>query len=94
MWIRKDKAGSCGYRGGKVFEWGSNGDVIEVPDDLGESLLAIPGGGFSEADPPKKAAAKVTEPGDELASDDSDGEQAEQTARRRPGRPRKTPVEE
>jgi hypothetical protein len=90
MWIRKAKAGSCGYRGGQVFEWKNNGDVIEVPDDLGESLLDIPGGGFSEVDePPKAAKGKAQEP----ETHAEDGEQAEEKPAKRAYR-RRTAVEE
>lgn len=43
MLLRKEKAGSTI---GHV--WENDGDVVEVPYELGLELLAIPNGGFSE----------------------------------------------
>lgn len=56
MWVRKEKAGSA-----PGHTWEHDGDVLEVDDDLGHELVAIPTGGFSEVDAPKQRRAKVTE---------------------------------
>lgn len=47
MWLRKEKAGNA-----PGYTWENDGDVLEVPDELGLDLVAIPDGGFSEAAPP------------------------------------------
>lgn len=43
------------------FTWAKDGDVVEVPDELGAELLAIKGGDYSRVDPapapPEKPAA-------------------------------------
>lgn len=68
MWLRK-KHGQCSI--GDV-SWEKDGDVVEVPDSLGEELLARKDGEFEEADPPaghkpsddaksKRAAHEVAE---------------------------------
>jgi hypothetical protein len=47
MWIRKEKAG-----GAPGFTWEADGDVLEIPAELGLDLLAIPEGGFTEVPAP------------------------------------------
>lgn len=47
MFLRKAEAGSA-----PGFTWQKAGDVLEVPDELGERLLAIPRGGFTVAEAP------------------------------------------
>jgi hypothetical protein len=47
MWVGKQQAGS-----GAHHVWAHDGDVIEVDDELGAQLLAIPGGGFFEGEAP------------------------------------------
>lgn len=47
MYVSKALPG--GASGG--FYWENPGDVLEVPDWLGEQLLDIPNGGFSEVEP-------------------------------------------
>lgn len=42
MYLRKAKAGSA-----PGFTWHEDGEVQEVPDDLGWELLDIPFGGFT-----------------------------------------------
>lgn len=98
MWLRKDTAGTAAEH-----VWDKDGAVVEVPDSLGQELLAIRGAGFAEVDAPKRAPKK-DEKTDDSSSDGSDaakqsepeGEgsgQADKPAPARRGRPRKT-VEE
>lgn len=47
MWLRKEKAG-----GAPGVTWEADGDVREVDDELGQDLLAIPAGGFTEVSAP------------------------------------------
>jgi hypothetical protein len=49
VFLKKKTAGNAS--GG--YEWENDGDVIEVPDRVGEELLARKDGEFEEADPPK-----------------------------------------
>lgn len=44
VYIRKAQAGSA-----PGYIWTSDGQIIEVDDNLGLQLLAIPGGGFTQA---------------------------------------------
>jgi hypothetical protein len=53
MFVRKAESGSA-----PGFTWHHPGDVHEVPDDLAWELLGIPGGGFSEAGPPRPEAVE------------------------------------
>ncbi len=65
MWLAKASGGTTIHHGGKRYAWKADGTVTEVPDDLGRSLLAIHGGGFSAAPAPAPPAAKAppkTEP--------------------------------
>lgn len=83
MWLTRNTAGSA--EGGLV--WNKPGDVVEVPDEVGEQLLAIPGGGFAEVARPDSAPAAPADEGEA-----GDGE-TDKTARRT-SRARKTPVAE
>lgn len=74
MFLRKDQAGAA-----PGHTWENPGDVVEVDDELAYQLLAIPCGGFSEAEPP--AAAPEDDP--EHKPDDE-----EDTPKRKGGRPR------
>ena len=49
----KKETGGCEVAG---FTWANDGDVVDVPDDLGAELLAIPGGGFSYVEPDAEPA--------------------------------------
>lgn len=69
MYLRKAQAGSA-----PGHHWEMDGSVLEVDDDLAYELLAIPGGGFSEAEPardeegedaPKKKPGRPPLPRDE-----------------------------
>lgn len=62
MWLRKEKAGNA-----PGYTWENDGDVLEVPDELGLDLVAIPDGGFSEAAPPDD----VPEPAPSEEADDA-----------------------
>ena len=65
MWLQKASGGTTIHHDGKRYAWKTDGAVTEVPDDLGRSLLAIRGGGFSPAAapaPPAKAAPKSDPP--------------------------------
>ncbi len=54
-WLKKEKGGtSVG-----PYAWDKDGDVTEVPDALAADLLAIPDGGYSRAEEPKKPAPKA-----------------------------------
>jgi hypothetical protein len=48
MWLRKASGGAAIGQ----YAWTKPGDVIEVPDSLGEQLLAIPGNDFTVTGPP------------------------------------------
>lgn len=94
MWLRKDAAGTAAEH-----VWDKDGAVVEVPDGLGQELLAIRGAGFAEVDAPKRTSKKDEKTDDSDAGDTKQSEpegedsgQAEKPAPRR-GRPRK-PVEE
>ncbi|MEV8523135.1 hypothetical protein AB0451_03105 [Streptomyces sp. NPDC052000] len=79
-------------------EWKKAGDVVEVDDDLGQELVAIPDGGFYEV-VPTAAEDHVDSPEPEHgeaadenpAPDEAEGDQevAPEEPKRRPGRPRK-----
>lgn len=71
MFLKKKTAGSAS--GG--YEWENDGDVIEVPDSLGEELLERRDGEFEEADPP--AGHK---PSDDAKTDRFQREVAERSA--------------
>jgi hypothetical protein len=63
MWLRKEQGGtSIG-----PHDWPEDGSVTEVPDHFGRTLLAIPGGGFTEVAEPEAD-------GDEDDSQDPDGD--------------------
>jgi hypothetical protein len=55
MWLRKEYGG-CSVG---TYEWVNDGDVVEVDDKTGADLLAIKGGGYTPADPPKLSAKQV-----------------------------------
>lgn len=64
MWLRKASGGaSIGQ-----YAWPKPGDVCEVPDALGEQLLAIPGGDFTVAQPPASTPASDPSPAKPAAS--------------------------
>lgn len=50
MWLRKE----IGQSGVADCWWENDGDVIEVPWDLGVELLHLKGAGFSQADGPEE----------------------------------------
>jgi hypothetical protein len=83
MWLRKTRLLPGGAPGG--FVWETDQDVVEVPDDLGLELVAIPDAGFSEVAAPT-ADAKKDKPADEAPEDSGDAP----TAAPKRGRPRKT----
>lgn len=58
MFVAKETGGVTIARKGKRYAWKNDGDVTHVPDDWGLELLAIRGGGFTEAEAPAKPAAK------------------------------------
>lgn len=60
MWLRKTRLLPGGAPGG--FVWETDQDVVEVPDDLGLDLVAIPDAGFVEAQPPASTDSKKNEP--------------------------------
>ncbi|MEV5944443.1 hypothetical protein [Streptomyces sp. NPDC051994] len=70
-------------------EWKQADDVVEVDDQLGLELLAIPNGGFYEVTP-KPEAGDEPEPEPDTAPDSED---TPEQPKRRPGRPRKSPPE-
>ncbi|MFD7016134.1 hypothetical protein [Streptomyces sp. NPDC059928] len=81
-------------------EWTKADDVVEVDDDLGQELVAIPDGGFYEVLPAASARddPPESEPtaGGTPASDEAEGDQEEvpEEPKRRPGRPRKPKPED
>lgn len=78
MFLRKDQAGSA-----PGHTWEKPGDVVEVDDELAYQLLAIPYGGFSEAEPPAPEPDPDPESDPEPEPDDED-----ETPKRKGGRPR------
>ncbi|WP_438489577.1 hypothetical protein [Streptomyces sp. S186] len=60
MWLRKTKLLPGGAPGG--YEWNSDQDVVEVPDDLGAELVAVPDAGFVEVARPAAGSAKRDKP--------------------------------
>lgn len=93
MWLRKDRRG-----GAPGFYWEHDGDVLEVPDELGHQLLSIGHAGFSEAEPPAVEvdevddAAEIGEVEDRAENADEEEDAAAETPfqQRRPrGRPPK-----
>ncbi|MEE6264876.1 hypothetical protein V2E29_04345 [Streptomyces diastatochromogenes] len=67
MWLRKTKLLPGGAPGG--YEWNSDQDVVEVPDDLGVELVAVPDAGFAEVAPPAAKNTKVDAPAKETPTD-------------------------
>lgn len=67
MWLRKTRLLPGGAPGG--FVWETDQDVVEVPDDLGLDLVAIPDAGFVEAQPPASTDSKKDEPADKTSAE-------------------------
>ena len=94
MLLRKEQGGAvvAGY------EWAEDGDVVEVPGDLGLELLAIKGGGFSEVLPepdPEPEADGEDADGDGDGDEGDDGKDAASNPpKARRGRQPKTAVSE
>lgn len=57
--LKKDTGGCTLTHDGEEYHWEKAGDVVTVPYEWGLELLAVKGGGFSEAD--EKAAEKAHE---------------------------------
>jgi hypothetical protein len=72
MHVRKASGGTTMTFRRVPYEWPEDGSVIEVPPEFGAELLAIRGGGFSEAPEPK---AEVTEPGPVATVTEGEGPQ-------------------
>jgi hypothetical protein len=87
MLLRKEQGGAivAGY------EWANDGDVVDVPGDLGLELLAIKGGGFTEVLPQPEPEP---EPESDEDGHDEGGDAADSSPKPRRGRPPKTPVSE
>jgi len=68
MRLAKESGGTSLVHQGKTYTWKADGDIIQVPVALGQELLSIRGGGYSEArdepvtEPAPPARAAVTEP--------------------------------
>lgn len=56
MHLRRERAGSDSY--GHV--WPEDGSVVEVTEEQGLDLLAIPDGGFSRVEPATPVAVETT----------------------------------
>lgn len=69
MWLRKTKLLPGGAPGG--LEWKSDQDVVEVDDEIGLELIAIPDAGFSEAAPPASSGANQDKPAAGAPADSS-----------------------
>lgn len=67
MWLRKTRLLPGGAPGG--YTWDTDQDVVEVPDDLGADLVAIPDAGFVEVQPPAGADSTKDEPADETPAE-------------------------
>jgi hypothetical protein len=57
MLVRKARGGG----GAAGYYWENHGDVLDVPDDLGQELLAMPGLDYSYVDPEEVEPADETE---------------------------------
>lgn len=57
MWLRKAQAGAA-----PGHTWDMDGAVVEVPDALGEDLLALTGAGFSRAEASSIPVVEAPEP--------------------------------
>lgn len=78
MFVRKAEAGSA-----PGYTWRA-GEVLEIPDWLGEELLSIPRGGFSEAEasevtPPEKPVETEAEKADDTETELTRGQKAAAT---------------
>jgi hypothetical protein len=67
VWLKKQAGGTTIKWEGQDYHWPGGDPVCEVPQALGQALLGIHGGGYSEISaPPKPApkapAAKAAEP--------------------------------
>lgn len=87
MYLRKAQAGSA-----PGYQWERDGQVIEVDDELAWDLLAIPNGGFSEADAPK--TEPVAEDPEPETAPESPSDEEPSKPKRGPGRPKKTEINE
>lgn len=72
MWLRKDQGGcEITYRGA-VYAWGQDGDVTDVPHELGVDLVQI--GGYQVAESPEPESEGGDGQGDGSAGDAPGGE--------------------
>lgn len=79
MFVRKNLPG--GASGG--YTWDKPGAVLEIPDWLGEELLAIPNGGFTEVFPEPDPEPEPEETAPDQDSDEAqEGDSAEETLTR------------
>jgi hypothetical protein len=62
VWLKKEKGGTTIKWEGRDYHWPADGQVCEVPQALGQALLGIHGGGYSEAPEPPKPAPKASAP--------------------------------
>lgn len=85
MWLRKTKVPGSAPGG---LTWNTLDDVVEVDDELGLELLAIPGAGFEEAPAPARKPV-VEAPTTDAAAAPADAEVVEAPAAPKRGRPRK-----
>lgn len=65
MFLRKATAGAA-----PGFTWHTSGEVVEVPDELGQELLEIPGAGFEEVAAPPAAPEPAPETDAEAAAEE------------------------
>lgn len=89
MYLRKAQAG-----GAPGHQWEHDGQVIEVDDDLAWELLAIPNGGFSEAEPPQDEPAEPEPEKEPEESPEPPEDEEPPKPKRGPGRPKKTEINE
>jgi hypothetical protein len=55
MWLRKASGGTSLRHRNRTYSWHEDGDVTEVPPELGTALLGIQDADYEAAEPPVKA---------------------------------------
>lgn len=73
MFLRKAQAGSSSTG----HTWENDGDVVEVPDEVGAELIRIPFGGFTDAGGPDPFVDPEDDEEDEGPDDDPDNKVTE-----------------
>lgn len=54
MWLKKQAGGTTIRWEGREYHWPADNPVCQVPQPLGQELLGIHGGGYTEVQAPPK----------------------------------------